>query len=183
MNKSCTLTFPFSVGGRVCLTTLHCHHEYQESGKKRVAKFMPQYDGPYTSIDINKEDSTITLDLPNLPNIFPTFHTSKVIPYVENDATLFPNREFSRPPVVTMEDNLEEYFICNIIDERRCGQGYCYLVRWVGYGAEENHWLKGAELKNTEVLNIWLAKHRTGMDFVSTILLLPWPASSFPTGF
>ena len=82
-----------------------------------------------------------------------------------------------------MEDNSEEYFIRNIIDERHCGRGYCYLVQWVSYGAKENRWLKGAELKNTEVLNIWLAKRRTGMDFVSTILLLPWPASSFPTGF
>ena len=100
-----------------------------------------------------------------------------------NDATLFPNREFSRPLAVTMEDGLEEYFIHNIIDECRCGHGYHYLVWWVGYGAEENHWLKGADLKDTEVLNIWLAKHRTGMDFISTILLLPQPAGSFPTGF
>ena len=91
VNKSRTLTFPFSVGGRVHLTTLHHCHEYQGSGEKRVAKFMPQYDGPYTIINIDKEDSTVTLDLPNLPNIFPTFYTSEVIPYVENDATLFPN--------------------------------------------------------------------------------------------
>ena len=82
-----------------------------------------------------------------------------------------------------MEDGLEEYFICNIIDKQCYGQGYHYLVRWVSYGAEENYWLKGAELKDTEALNIWLAKRRTGMDFVSTILLLPWPAGSFPTGF
>jgi hypothetical protein len=144
---------------------------------------MPQYDGPYIIIDIDEDDSTVTLDLPNSPNIFPTFHTSEVVPYVENDVTLFPNREFSRPPAVTMEDGLEEYFICDIIDEWRCGRGYRYLVRWVGYGAEENRWLKGADLKDTEALNIWLAKCRMGMDFVSTILLLPRPAGSFPTGF
>ena len=182
-NKTRTLTFPFAVGGRVHLTMLHRRHEYQGSGEKCVAKFMPQYDGPYTIIDINEDDSTVTLDLPNSPNIFPTFHTSEVVPYVENDTTLFPNCEFSKPPVVTMEDGSEEYFICNIIDERCCGRGYCYLVRWIGYGAEENRWLKGAKLKDTEALDIWLAKHRTGMDFVSTILLLPQPAGSFPTGF
>ena len=83
-NKTCTLTFPFSVGGRVCLTTLHHCHEYQGSGEKRVAKFMPRYDGPYTIIDIDEDDSTVTLDLPNLPNIFLTFHTSEVAPYIEN---------------------------------------------------------------------------------------------------
>ena len=82
-----------------------------------------------------------------------------------------------------MEDGSEEYFIHDIIDERCCGCGYRYLVRWIGYGAEENHWLKGAKLKDTEALDIWLAKCSTGMDFVSTILLLPWPAGSFPMGF
>ena len=33
VNKTRTLTFPFSVGGRVCLTMLHHHHEYQGSGQ------------------------------------------------------------------------------------------------------------------------------------------------------
>jgi hypothetical protein len=116
-NKSRTLTFPFSVGGRVRLMTLHRHHEYQGSGDKRVTKFMPQYDGPYTITDINEDNSTVTLDLPNSPNIFPTFHTSEVVPYIENDAMLFPNGEFSKPPTVTMEDGTEEYFIRDIINE------------------------------------------------------------------
>jgi len=164
-NKSRTLTFPFSVGGRVRLSTLHRRHEFQGSGEKRVAKFMPRFDGPYAIIDIDKDNSTVTLDLPNSPNIFPTFHTLEVVPYVENDTELFPNREFSKPPAITMEDGSEEYFIRDIIDERRCGRGYRYLVRWVGYGAEEDRWLKGADLKNTEALDIWLAKRRTGMDF------------------
>ena len=182
-NKSRTLTFPFSVGGRVHLKTLHRQHEYQGSGEKCVAKFMLQYDGPYTIIDIDKDDSIVTLDLPNSPNIFPTFHTSEVVPYVKNDMTLFSNWEFSRLPAVTMEDGSEECFICNIIDKQCCGCGYCYLVWWVRYGAEENRWLKGTDLKDTEALDIWLAKCRIGMDFVSTILLLPRPAGSFPTGF
>ena len=50
----------------------------------------------------------VTLDLPNLPNIFLTFHNSEVAPYIENDATLFSNQEFSRPLAVTMEDGSEE---------------------------------------------------------------------------
>jgi len=60
----------------------------------------------------------VTLDLPNSPNIFPTFHASEVVPYVKNDAELFPNREFGRLPAVTMEDGSEEYFIRDIIDEQ-----------------------------------------------------------------
>jgi len=127
-NKYRTLMFPFVVGGRVKLLTLYHRHEYQGSGEKRVAKFMPCYDRPYTIVDIDEEKSSITLDLPNTPNIFPSYHTSEVIPYIKNDATLFPNREFSKPLAITVEDGMEEYFICDIINEWCCSHGYYYLV-------------------------------------------------------
>jgi hypothetical protein len=126
-----------------------------------VAKFMPRFDGPYTVTNINPDHSTITLDLPNSPNIFSTFHMSMVIPYIENDPTLFPNCEFSRPSVLTMEDSSTEYLICDIVDEQRCGNGFRYLTRWTGYGPKENHWLSCSELKDMEALDIWLAKRRT----------------------
>jgi len=52
-NKSRTLTFLFSLGGRVRLSTMNRRHEFKGSGEKRVAKFMPRYDGPYTIVDID----------------------------------------------------------------------------------------------------------------------------------
>ena len=119
---------------------------------------MPWFDGPYTIVDIDKENSTVTLDLPNSPNIFPTFHTLVVVPYIENDVTLFPGCKFSKPTPITTEEGTEEYFICNIINERHQGRGYRYLVWWVGYGLEEDCWLSGSDLKDMEALNIWLAK-------------------------
>ena len=160
-NKNHTLTFPFSIGSRVRLSTLNQHKEFKTSGEKTVAKFMPRFDGPYTVTDINPDHSTVTLDLPNSPNIFPTFPTSMVIPYIKNDPKLFPNREFSRPPALTMEDGSAEYLIRDIVDERRCGNGFRYLIRWTGYGPEEDHWLSGSKLKDMEALDIWLAKRRT----------------------
>ena len=53
-----------------------------------VAKFMPRFNGPYTVTDINPDHSTVTLDLPNSPNIFPTSHTFMVIPYIEDNPML-----------------------------------------------------------------------------------------------
>lgn len=156
-NKSCSLTFPFVIGGRVRLTTLSRHNEYKAMSKKCVAKFMPQYNGPYMIINIDEAHSTVTLDLPNSPNIFTTFHASNVIPYVENDAILLPGRKFEHPEPVIV-DSEQEFFICHIIDER---YGFRYLVCWVGHRAEENRWLSGAKLKDTEALDIWLAKSRT----------------------
>jgi hypothetical protein len=89
-NKSHTLTFPFVIGGQVRLSTPHRRHEYKTSGDNRVAKFMPRFDGPYTIIDTDEMDSTVTLDLPNLPNIFPTFHTSEVVPVRRKRCGLVP---------------------------------------------------------------------------------------------
>jgi hypothetical protein len=93
----------------------------------------------------------------NSPNTFPTFHASELKPYHENDVTLFPSREFAQPgPVVTI-DGQEEWAVDSIIDERRRGRGFQYLVRWVGYGPEEDRWLPGSELKDAHALNVWLA--------------------------
>ena len=58
-NPHRSLNFPFSVGSRVHLTTLHRRNEYKAKGEKRVAKFMPHYDGPYTIIDTDESHSTV----------------------------------------------------------------------------------------------------------------------------
>jgi hypothetical protein len=71
------------------------------------------------TIDINETNFTVTLDLPNSPNIFPTFYTLVVVSYIENNAGLFPSHEFSKPPPVVTEDSLEESFLCNIIDKQK----------------------------------------------------------------
>jgi len=121
----------------------------------RVAKFMPRFDGPYTIIDSHAETSNYTLDLPNSPNIFPTFHSSQLQPYVENDSALFPGRELNKPPpIVTLEGKME-YFVEQILDERARGKGKQYLVRWRGYGPESDLWLPGRELVDTEALEDW----------------------------
>jgi len=90
-NKHHSLKFPFTVGSHVHLSTLHCRNEYKLKGDKCVAKFMPRFNGPYTIIDLDEDHSTVTLDLPNSPNVHPTFHTSEVLPFVESDTALFPS--------------------------------------------------------------------------------------------
>ncbi|KAJ3491013.1 hypothetical protein NLJ89_g11381 [Agrocybe chaxingu] len=159
-NKNRQLTFPFKVGDRVVLSTVHRRQEYKAPGKKHVAKFMPRYNGPYRITDVDEDHSTVTLDLPNSPNMFPVFHTSQVKPFTENDATLFPSREFEKPPPIVTE-NGEEYYIRDIIDERRRGRGWQYKVRWEGYAPEDETWLPRRELEDTEALDVWLAKRRS----------------------
>ena len=104
----------------------------------RITKFIPCSDGPYKIINSMPEFSAYTLELLNSPNIFPTFHTSQLKHFTENDALLFPSWEHISPGPIMTSDGMEEYAINRIIDEWRRGRGHQYLVRWVGYGPEED---------------------------------------------
>jgi hypothetical protein len=118
----------FVVGDLVMLSTLHHRQQYKKKNEKRVAKFFPRFDGPYTIIRAHPEFSTYTLDMPNSPLTFPTFHASQLKRFVSNNVDLFPSREHSRPKPIVTTDGVEEYSIEEIIDARRRGHGWSFLV-------------------------------------------------------
>jgi len=43
------------------------------------------------------------------------------------------------------------------LDECTRGRGRQFLVHWQGWGAEEDKWLPGQELVDTEALGDWLS--------------------------
>lgn len=57
---------------------------------------------------------------------------------------------------------MEEYVIDEIIDSKRHGRGWCFLVKWVSYGNEHDHWLSYTEIKDCEALDVWLANGGDG---------------------
>jgi hypothetical protein len=122
-----------------------------------VVKFMPCYNGPYEVTDTASEISTVTINLPNYPNSFPTFHTSQVRPFVENDKNLFPAHQLDEPVSIYVDDQ-EEFYIDHILDEHKQSRGVQYLIWWAGYGPKEDRWLPRHELADCEALDIWLAK-------------------------
>lgn len=146
----------YAAGDKVMLSTLHRRAQYKRKDKRRVAKFMPRWDGPYEVLAAHAETSNYTLEIPNSPNIFPMFHSSELKAHVANNAVLFPHREFKQPGPVFTADGLEEYAVESILDSRRRGRGVQYLVRWVGYGAEHDRWLPRRELEDCEALDVWL---------------------------
>jgi hypothetical protein len=151
----------YNEGDLVMLSTEHRRRNYKRKGKKRVAKFMPRSDGPYTVVKSFPEKSEYTLRLPNNSQTFPGFHSSLLKPFVPNDPTLFPDREFTRPGAVVTEDGTEENMIDKIVDARRRGRGKQYLVRWVGYDRDHDEWLSGRMLEDTEALDVWEAENGT----------------------
>ncbi len=69
----------------------------------RVAKFMMHWDGPYEVVQVWPNSSVYTVDkLPEHSNAFPTFHTSLLKPYVENNNALYPSRARETEPTLDM---------------------------------------------------------------------------------
>ena len=58
----------FQTGDKVMLSTANRQREYMQAHSGRVAKFMPHFDGPFTTTDAHAAKSSYTLDLPNEPN-------------------------------------------------------------------------------------------------------------------
>ena len=158
-NKHRQADFPFHVGARVLLSTANRRREYKSADEPRAAKFMPRFDGPYTITAVDKKHSTVTIDIPHAPHLFPVFHTSEVIPFQENDNSLFPTR-IPTPPEPLMINGEQEFFIDKIVDERRRNAQTQYLVRWQGEGPEGDKWLPASELENCQALDVWQARKR-----------------------
>lgn len=88
---------------------------------------MVRYDGPFTISRAHPDSSTHTLDLPATMRVFPTFHSSLLRPYLDNDA-LFPGRTNPQPgPVVVTENGEEVFFVEKILNRHRVGRGWQYL--------------------------------------------------------
>lgn len=147
----------FTIDDTVMLTTFNRRREYRTKGDDRVAKFLPRFDGPYRVTKVHPETSSYTLELPNQPNTYPTFHASELKRHVPNDASMFPSREYDKPGPILTDEGLEEFLVEEIIDERKRGVGKQYLVRWAGYGPEDNRWLAGSQLQECAALDAWEA--------------------------
>ncbi|GBE82212.1 hypothetical protein SCP_0405950 [Sparassis crispa] len=91
-NLSCGPEIKYHVGEKVMLLTLHRRREYKHKGEKCTAKFFPHFDGPYVITNAHPETSNYTLDMPNNPNKFATFHASELKPHIANDDWLFPHQ-------------------------------------------------------------------------------------------
>jgi len=130
--------------------------------EKRTAKFFPRWDGPYVVTDVHPEVSTYTLDIPT--NAYPVFHTSELKPHLDNDTSLFPNRELLQPGPTITADGLQEYTVEEIIDSQRRGRGWQFLVRWLGYGLQHDLWLPAHKLSDCEALDIWYKNGGDGPD-------------------
>ena len=104
VKPSCADKIVYKVGNKVMLSTFHRRQEYKQRGEKRVVKFFPWWDGPFTIINMNTESS---YKLDN-NNEYP-YYSSQLKPFHANDTQLFPSREHPKPGPVMTNDGLMEH--------------------------------------------------------------------------
>ena len=120
--------------------------------------FLQRYDGPYTIAHAHADGSTYTLDLPSSTKAFPTVHSSHLKRFVPNDDERFPSRKHEKPGPIVGEDGQDEWPVEKLLDRRRHGRGWQYLVRWLGYGPDADSWISGSEAMDLEAYDDWLAE-------------------------
>jgi hypothetical protein len=146
---------PFKIGDKVMLSTLYCRQEFKNKSEKQAAKFFHHSDSLHHIIDAHAVSPNYTLKLQNLPNTYPTYHTSELKPFLLNDTSLFPSCELPQSQPILTPDRLEEYLVEEILDSHKCEKGHQYLIYWSGYGPKHDWWLSGSALTNCKALNVW----------------------------
>ncbi|KAI3356920.1 hypothetical protein L3Q82_003348 [Scortum barcoo] len=117
-------------------------------------KLAPRYIGPYV-VEKIINPSSVRLKLPPSLRIHPTFHVSLLKPFTPSE--LCPPSDSPPPPQLI--DGHPAYSVKEVLDVRRRGRGYQYLVDWEGYGLEERSWISRKLILDNVLLRDFYSKH------------------------
>ncbi|KAK7929110.1 hypothetical protein WMY93_005505 [Mugilogobius chulae] len=104
--------------------------------KVESKKLAPRFIGPF-EVDKIINPTAIRLRLPPSMKIHPTFHVSQLKPF--HESPLCPPAE--PPPPAQIIDDHPAFSVRRLVDVRRRGRGFQFLVDWEGYGPEERSWV------------------------------------------
>jgi hypothetical protein len=93
---------------------------------------------------------------PSLGRLHPVFPTIKLSPA---PADPFPGRHAPPPPPPELVDGYEEYEVEKILDSRMYRGKLQFLVKWDGYGPEENSWVNEGDIHADDRLADFYANH------------------------
>ncbi|KAL0149578.1 hypothetical protein M9458_055105, partial [Cirrhinus mrigala] len=96
-------------------------------------KLAPRFIGPYRITKV-LSPVAVRLKLPHtLGRVHPVFHVSRVKPVF-------------RSPLNPVVDGTPVYTVRKLLDVRRRGRGFQFLVDWEGYGPEERSWIPARDI-------------------------------------
>ncbi|KAI5606732.1 hypothetical protein C0J50_7543 [Silurus asotus] len=140
----------FRPGDRVWLSTRDLRL------KLPCRKLSPRFIGPFKVVQqIN--DVSYRLELPPRYRIHPTFHVSRLKPYVSPASR--PPGDPAVPVQPEVVDQPEVYAGREVLDSRRRGGRLEYLVDWEGYGPEERSWVARQDVLDPALLEEFHAAH------------------------
>lgn len=117
-------------------------------------KLSPRYIGPY-EIEKIINPTAIKLKLPDSLKVHPVFHVSLLKPF--SSSPLSPPAE--PPPPPQLVDDYPAFTVRRLLDVRRRGRGFQYLVDWEGYGPEDRSWVSRSLILDPSLLSDFYALH------------------------
>ena len=127
---------PFKKGDQVWLDSRNLKTTYHK-------KMKPKREGPFTITDV-LGPITYRLKLLTTWRIHNIFHATLLRPYKENDIY---GTNFTEPPLELLEGE-EVYKIKTILNHRKRGRGYQYLIKWTGYPISDTSWEPESSFSN-----------------------------------
>ena len=100
-------------------------------------KLAPRFVGPFT-IESVLNPVSVRLSLPSSMHAHPVFHVSQIKPVTVSPHTA---PEPAPPPPQVLGDGDLAWEVNKVMDVRRYGRGFQYLVDWVGYQPEDRSWV------------------------------------------
>ncbi|CAJ0950595.1 unnamed protein product [Ranitomeya imitator] len=136
-------------------------------------KFKPRFIGPYKISEVINPVS-FRLALPASFAIHNVFHRSLLRRYV---APVVPSVD---PPATVLVEGELEYVVEKILDSRISRRKLQYLVKWKGYGQEDNSWVFASDVHAADLVRAFHLAH-PGRPGGSVIICggLPFPLGNF----
>ena len=142
----------YSIGNKVWLSSENIRTTCPT--KKLDYKWL----GPYTIDQVISRNAYRLKLLASFGQVHPVVSVTLLHPYGDDPITERQERHPPPPPLV-IRDGIEEYEVEKILDSQIfCGKVE-YLVRWKGYGVEEDEWQPSRDVRGSK----WLVAefHRT----------------------
>uniref|UniRef100_A0A9J7YR65 Chromo domain-containing protein n=1 Tax=Cyprinus carpio carpio TaxID=630221 RepID=A0A9J7YR65_CYPCA len=127
-------------------------------------KLAPKFIGPFP---VTKIISPVAVRLklpPAYRRIHPAFHVSRIKPVFYSPI----NPHAPVPPPPRLVDGEPTYLVNRILDLRRRGRGFQYLVDWEGYGPEERSWVPARDILDHSLIDDYNRQ---------IVVVVPWCAS------